>query len=97
MKAWKLFKSKENWCKGWFALSKEKMNVSANSPDAIKWCAVGALRKAYNQDTLVYFEMERKLHNYVDLKTRFDEIAKWNDHENQRWGRVKAVLKRLDI
>lgn len=101
MKAWQLFKSRKEWCRGWFALNKEEMNVESNSIAAVRWCAIGALRKAYNYNdsnySTVYFDMERKLAGYVVLRTRFGDITKWNDHKNQRWNKVKAVLKKLDI
>ncbi len=95
MKAWQLFKSRKNWCQGTWATDKYGTHVTPESRDAVAVCAAGAIRRAY--DFSFRYKIEMKLHNYVVSKTQFNCIPAWNDHKNQRWNRVKAVLKKLDI
>ncbi len=97
MKAWQLLKSNKNWCRGNFARDNGGMGVPPDDPTAFSFCAVGALRKIYTEGTMAYFYMDRKLREYIVLKTQFKGTTSWNDHKNQRWNRVKEVLKKLDI
>ncbi len=97
MKAWQLFKSRKNWCQGTYARDKNGMEVDSQDSTAVSFCATGALRKIYGENTNGYFNKEMLLHNYIGSNTRFFSSIGWNDHENQRWGRVKAMLKRLDV
>ncbi len=97
MKAWQLFKSRKNWCQGNFSRDKNGMGVDSQHSTAVSFCAIGALRKIYGEGTNDYFNKCMLLCNYVESNTHFLNPTGWNDHENQRWGRVKAVLKRLDV
>lgn len=35
----------ETWCKEWFARDERGQNRDYNDPEAVKWCAVGSIRK----------------------------------------------------
>ncbi len=97
MKAWKLFKSSKNWCQGTYAVNSHGRNVDYYSTDAVAFDATGAIRRVYKNNSSTEYGLGIKLLDYVSLKTRFDTIPKWNDHKNQRWKKVKAVLKKLNI
>ncbi len=97
MKAWQLFKSNKDWCRRAFAQTINGQDVTSSSGVAVRWCAAGAIRKVYSLNSQVMFDMEIKLSHYVKQKTRFMQISAWNDSKHQRWNKVKAVLKRLDI
>lgn len=97
MKAWQLFKNRKNWCQGSWARDKAGMTVHTDDSEAVTFCAVGAMRKVYKEGTVRFGRMEQKLRSWVVYNTRFEGTAIWNDDENQRWGRVRAVLKKLNI
>ncbi len=97
MKAWKLFKNRKDWCQGSWARDKEGDTVHTSDPTAVTFCVVGAMRKVYKEGTARFDRVEQKLRSYVVYNTRFEGSAVWNDDVNQRWGKVKAVLKKLDI
>ncbi len=97
MKAWQLFKNRKNWCQGSWGRDKNGMTVYTDDPCAVTFCAVGAMRKVYKEGTGIYARMDWKLRHYVMSNTQYEGIAAWNDHKNQRWGKVKAVMKKLNI
>ncbi len=97
MKAWQLFKSKENWCRGRYAQDKNGNGVGSQDSTAVTFCAVGALRKVYKEGTQAYHDKCILLDDYITSKTLYIGTTAWNDDKTQRWSKVKAVLKRLDI
>ena len=97
MQAWQLFKSNKNWCRGNFARDKKGMGVDAADSTAVSFCAIGALRRVYEEGSHIYFRKSAVLYDYINTNTVFNGPAGWNDSPNQRWGRVKAVLKKLNI
>jgi hypothetical protein len=53
-------------CRGAYARSAKKMHVRALDPDAVCWCALGALKKEFNVDT------DRELHNTLGLRGDYE-------------------------
>ncbi len=97
MKAWELFKSSKNWCQHDFAQNVRGYPVESTGTAATRWCAAGAIRKIYNLNSTETMFENRKLIDYIENNTGFNEISTWNDNKHQRWNRVRDVLKKLDI
>ena len=97
MKAWQVFKSRKDWCRHDFAQDVNGLGVPPPANTAIRWCAAGAMRRVYEVDSPELRVQTEKLMQHIRTKTRFDHISTWNDNKHQRWNKVKAVLKRLDI
>ncbi len=95
MKAWQVFKSRKNWTRGALARDKDGMPVKPRDPSATCFCAGGAIMKVYGEDILQ--DAFCGLLDYVNRNTKFSGVPGWNDHSSQRWGKVKAVLKKLNI
>jgi hypothetical protein len=49
MKAYELLAKEENWTQGVSARNKDDRQVEAHDAEAVKFCAVGALRRCYDK------------------------------------------------
>ena len=74
MKAWQLIEKEENWCKGYTALNSSGKFVYPESPDAVKWCAIGAITKCYSTQE-GYIRVMENLQRLVGNRYMND----WND------------------
>jgi hypothetical protein len=93
MKAHEVISTKDKWCKYNIALCRQGGGVYPCSEHAVRWCAVGAMQKAYT-DLAVYNEMSQKLLDFISSKG-FVSISVWND--NSTYSEVVKVLRAKDI
>ena len=92
MKAWELLSDKAKHTTGTFARDKDGKDVSPRSPEAVCWCALGAI---YYCDSTDSEEARRKLRQAPQVKVFHGDIPDWNDHVP--FEEVVAVLKELDL
>ena len=90
-KAWQLLHSPEKWCKGQLAMDMHGNKVEPFSDTAERFCAVGAIRRAYGYDSHSDIVKE-KLRDAVGRL-----IPGWNDAPERTWEEVYGKLKALDI
>ena len=96
-KAWQILSSSKKWVRGHFAKDKDGMSVDPSDRTAVCFCAAGALMRAYGEGSNKYESAAMRLRDHIVTNTIWAGIPSWNDHQEQRWDRVRAVLKRLDI
>lgn len=93
MKAYEVIDSPEKWTQGYYATDANGKQTTSLSNDAICWCAIGALMKAYADDKDGNYALAfRKLNGAI----RYD-IINWNDAPGRTWEEVHGLLKELDI
>ena len=94
MKAWQLLSSKKKWTKGVMAAGPRGGKREIKDPEAICWCAAGAIFKCYEHPDInrVLIKLERELKIYGHLS-----ITIWNDAPSRKFSEVRALLKKLDI
>lgn len=54
MKVRELFNNKDKWTKGLYARDKDGFSVDPEGSNAVCFCLVGALRKCYSFNYLIY-------------------------------------------
>lgn len=81
----------KGWCQKVFAKSRDGWSTHADSPDAIKWCLVGALTAAYPEAN-----EERSLLTYKLIdKLNGLGFAAWNDDPKRTQAEVVALLQSI--
>jgi hypothetical protein len=95
MKAWKLIEREENWIKGHLAADRNMFFCHALEPNAVCWCAHGALLKTYFLSAR-YNEAFTKITREVK-KLGFEGIFDWNDSPETTHKDVYNLLKKHDI
>lgn len=87
-KAYELLAKPDSWTQGEYAETDSGRGVEADSPDAVCWCAWGAIIRVYG----VGWETIGRVEHRVG-----DSITAWNDNPDRTHAEVLAVLKELDI
>jgi hypothetical protein len=105
MKAHELLNSPEAWCQESPAEDLHGNKVAALHPGAVKWCALGALQKAYPpsqwgeaMDNLLraLSYSERGL-SQMNSSDKACSLMEWNDDSRSSFLEVTAVLRSADI
>ena len=105
MKAHELLNSPEAWCQGSPAEDACGNKVAAVNPDAVKWCALGAIQRAYPPSkweeamdnllrSLCYSEQGLARMNSSDKAC---SLMEWNDDDRSSFSEVREVLVSFDI
>jgi hypothetical protein len=97
MKAFELIAKEENWCKGAFAKDKEGNNVPITSPNAFKFCMLGAINKCYPVEA--YSNRVRHVEEIIAEKypNKFRHMMSFNDDGATLHEMAIDVLKTADV
>lgn len=90
MKAYERLDQKSRWCQEVSARKASGKPCSPNDPQAVAWCALGAILACYI-DTSTMLGMITRLKEYLRAKS----IWEWNDSTD--YENVRIVLLMLDI
>jgi hypothetical protein len=82
---------RKGWTQGKSAVDRNDNGVEADNPLACKWCAMGAISKAYSI-TRKYFIATDKLQVVVG-----ESIVRWNDTTGRTQAEVIAAFKKAGI
>ncbi len=110
MKVKELLKKESKWTQCHFAENKQGFDCSPKSPNAAKFCLVGAVQKCYperNDRRKIY----RKLHSYLQsnddfmLSCGYGDFKSYNDNtliysfndDFAKFPQVKNLVNKLDI
>jgi hypothetical protein len=105
MKAHELLSSPETWCKESPAEDLQGNRIEAFDPRAVKWCALGAIQKAYPysqwgeaMDSLLraLSVSERGLAQ-MNKSDKACSIMEWNDDQQSSFAEIKETLLEIDI
>jgi hypothetical protein len=105
MKAHELLSSSEAWCQESPAEDRQGNKLQALDPRAVKWCALGAIQKAYPASQWAE-TMDRLLRALrvsdqgLAQMTKSDKacsLMEWNDSRRCSFAEVKEILLSADI
>jgi hypothetical protein len=105
MKAHEFLTSSQRWCKESPAEDSQGNKLEALDPRAVKWCALGAIQKAYSpsqwsevMDTLLrgLSVSERGL-TQMNGSDKACSIMEWNDDPECSFNEIKEILSNSDI
>jgi hypothetical protein len=105
MKAHELLNSSEAWCQESPAEDRQGNKLQALDPRAVKWCALGAIQKAYPPSQWAE-AMDRLLRALsvsdqgLAQMTKSDKacsLMEWNDNHRCSFAEVKEILLSADI
>ena len=91
MKAWEYLEKKGAWCHGAMARDKDDHPCYPGSKDAVTWCLLGAIFKAYPERRrgVIY----SKMYKFLGLH---DSMSTWNDDPKRTKRQVIALLKKVE-
>ena len=105
MKAHELLSSPDTWCQESPAEDAQGNKVQALDPNAVKWCALGAIQRAYPP-----WEWEEAMDNLLRSLCYSDQglaqmnssdkacsLMEWNDDDRSSFSEVRKVLVSFDI
>jgi hypothetical protein len=105
MKAYELLGSPNNWCQESPGEDVQGNKVDALDPRATKWCALGAIQKAY--PPVQWGEMMDRLLRALSVSetgmaqlTKSDKaccLMEWNDDSSISFSDIREALHRADI
>jgi hypothetical protein len=105
MKAHELLSSPETWCQESPAEDASGNKVPAFHPEAVKWCALGAIQKAYPpvewekaMDRLLR-ELSVSDHGIRQL-SQTDKaccVMEWNDGQNSSFAEIREIFLDADL
>ncbi len=99
MKAHELLSTSDKWTTGAYSVDKDDSAFGIYdthiSPEAVKFCTVGALIRCYGYESPAYFDKRNLLENKLFDDTGCNDVTSWND--NSTYEEVHRVLKELDI
>ena len=105
MKAHDLLSSPEAWCKESPGQDAQGNKVSALDPKAVKWCALGAIQRAYHP--LQWEEIMDRLLRALSVSeqgiaglTKSDKaccLMEWNDDSEHTFRDIREALDAADI
>ena len=105
MKAHELLSSSETWCKESPGEDAKGNKVSALDPKAVKWCALGAIQRAYHP--LQWEEIMDRLLRALSVSekgiaqlTKSDKaccLMEWNDDRSYSFRDIREVLIEADV
>ena len=105
MKAYELLTSSEAWCQESPAEDRQGNKLQALDPRAVKWCALGAIQKAYPASQWAE-AMDRLLRALsvsdqgLAQMTKSDKacsLMEWNDNPRCSFAELKEILLSADI
>ncbi len=105
MKAHEILTSSQTWCQESPAEDSQGNKLEALDPRAVKWCALGAIQKAYSpsqwsevMDTLLrgLSVSERGLAQ-MNGSDKACSIMEWNDDPECSFNEIKEILLNCDI
>lgn len=85
------------WCQGSAAIDNNGQEVGVLSNDAIRFCTIGAVAKAYIPTDNARDELSLKMQGRIRDALGLYSISNWNDAPERTEEEVIALLKRLDI
>lgn len=94
LKAWELLSKPEKWTTGDYAKDAHGSYVGTSDPQAVCFCALGAILRCYKDDDTKRREVSNQLGEHL-YKQGFVSIAAWNDEVG--YETVHSTLKELDI
>ena len=86
---------RSKWGRHADATTKAGMVVDIESPNAVRFCMLGAVNKVYGSNSIKKHEVLGKLLDYI-LGQGFGSITTWNDGYAS-FSEVKRVVKELGI
>lgn len=81
---------RKGWTQGYYAKSKSKKLVDANSRAAACWCMIGALDKAAQDG----YETKQEAINFLLKATKADFLVDFNDKPGRKKSEVIAAFKK---
>jgi hypothetical protein len=105
MKAHELLKSPDVWCQGSPAEDALGNKVAALDPRAVKWCALGAIQKAYPRsqwggamdDLLRALSFSEQGLSQMNNSDKACSLMEWNDDGRCSFREIATVLLSADI
>jgi len=98
-KARNFIKPQGAWFQGWFAKDALKVDCSATAPEAVCFCAAGALGRAFGDDDEKAFdcavlELERSIYGkkFDPLESLNSGLVIWNDEKGRTQEEVVRVF-----
>ncbi len=90
MKLKDFFTDKSKWTQGAYARDKHDHMRLTSSPNAVKYCLMGAVMNFYQS---------RDQQRTIDAIAREvkDNIADWNDAKQRTFEDIKVLIEKLDI
>lgn len=95
MKVKNLLTEKSKWTKGTEARRKSGHAVVLDSPKAVKWCLLGAIKYCY-PDWEDRWEIMKKVYSALELELS-DSITDWNDKKSRIFKEVRSLIEKADI
>lgn len=105
MKAHELLSSPDTWCQESPAVDADGNKVPAFHPEAVKWCALGAIQKVY--PALQWEEaMDRLLRALSFSEKGIEQLSKsdkaccvmeWNDESQSSFEEIRELLMEADV
>ncbi len=105
MKAHELLKSPESWCTGAPAEDADGNSVAALHPEAVRWCALGAIQRAYPpwqwgeaiDNLLRALSVSEKGLAQMNSSDKACSLMEWNDDSQSSFQEISATLSSADI
>ena len=90
--------TRETWTKGNFARDRLGVSVSIRSPNAVKFCAVGWIKKVYQKASTedCFLNLRHKFREANGLPDD-KSIAGWNDVPERTFEEVLEAFKKADL
>ena len=80
----------KGWTKKWFARDRDEIKIRPEYGNAVMWCAIGAMMRAYRLTDITgdqYIRMERWIQNEI----KDTSLATWNDNAKE----VNIIIEML--
>lgn len=88
---------KQGWIQGRLAIDREGFYCSPNDPRACGWCAIGAVKKCFENhgDRYTFFQL---LFKKIDTKydNTYDDIEGFNDAPSRTKEEVISILEEVE-
>lgn len=98
MKAYELLSSPEKWTKGTYARDEEGNSISCKSPEAVQFCALGAIERCYpNNSCQVACKLDVVIKSKYQNEERRYGLVTFNDASETTYEQVIEVLKEADV
>ena len=85
-----LLSNESKWTHGTFARNKDGIGTGSCSPEACRWCVIGAINRVYG-----YKSQEGNLAYAKIVSIVGPDVSHWNDHAT--WEEVDRVLTKAGI
>jgi len=95
MKIQELLTDESKWCKGAVSRTTSEVSLSADHPDAVSWCLLGAIVKCYPATTTQY-QIRCRLLEHLGL-TAEDTLVGFNDRASTTFNDILDLCKKVDV